>query len=246
MTQGYTDTPLLPGGQWTVHDSRRPQPPVITPPQPGSDTQPGTPPSDARVLFDGSSLDDWESARQSGQAAEWKIDGAELEVAPGTGDIQTKAHFGHVHLHVEMMPPRQVKGEGQGRGNSGIFMNGLYEIQVLDSYDNPTYADGACGALYGQKPPQVNPCLGPGHWHCYDILFDPPSFEGDRLVKPAYATVLLNGVLLHHHAQLQGPTAHKTLTCYEPQPHEGPIKLQDHGDLVRFRNIWLRPILGRG
>jgi hypothetical protein len=135
-----------------------------------------------------------------------------------------------------------VKGEGQGRGNSGVFLMGRYEIQVLDCFENPTYPDGTTGAIYGQFPPLVNACRKPGAWSSYDILWEAPQFDGASLVKPAYVTVILNGVLLHHHKELQGPTEHRKLAAYVAHPASGPLKLQDHGDLVAFRNIWVRPI----
>jgi len=163
-------------------------------------------------------------------------------VLPGTGDIHTRAEFGDCHLHLEFAAPIEVKGNGQGRGNSGVFLMGLYEIQVLDCYDNPTYPDGTTGGVYGQYPPLANACRKPGEWQTYDIIWTGPKFDGETLVSPAYVTVLLNGVLLHYHRSLQGPTQHRNLAQYQPQPSVGPLKLQDHGDLVRFRNIWYRPI----
>jgi len=134
-----------------------------------------------------------------------------------------------------------VKGDSQGRGNSGVFLMGRYEIQVLDCYNNPTYADGTTGAIYGQYPPLVNACRMPGAWQTYDILWTAPRFEGDRLVTPAYVTVLHNGVVLHNHRALLGATGHRNTPPYTPHG-DGPIRLQDHGDLVRFRNIWVRPL----
>ncbi|MBC8252780.1 MAG: DUF1080 domain-containing protein, partial [Ardenticatenia bacterium] len=173
------------------------------------------------------------------------MDVAALEVVPRTGSIETKEHFGDCHLHIEWAAPAEVKGESQGRGNSGVFLLGKYEIQVLDSYDNITYADGHTSAIYGQYPPLVNASCGPGEWQTYDIIFVAPRFEGQKLITPAYATVLHNGILVHHHQAILGPTGHKILASYDvPHDPTGPIVLQDHGDLVRFRNIWLRPIKG--
>ncbi|GMV80878.1 MAG: hypothetical protein AMXMBFR7_20620 [Planctomycetota bacterium] len=239
MALGYEDTPLLPGGKWTVHDGRRPQPPVVDPGTPFSQDAPGKPPSDAIVLFDGKSLDGWKN--KDGAAAQWKVENGYMEVVPKTGDIWTKQAYGDMQLHLEFREP-EIKGEGQGRGNSGVFLMGCYEIQVLDCYRNQTYPDGTTGGIYGQYPPQVNACRAPGAWQTYDIVWVAPRFDGSRLISPAYVTVILNGVILHYHKALQGPTQHKRLAGYAPHANTGPLRLQDHGDLVRFRNIWVRPI----
>jgi hypothetical protein len=167
-----------------------------------------------------------------------------MEVAPGTGNIRTRDQFGDCQLHLEWAAPVEVKGDSQGRGNSGVFLMGHYEIQVLDCYDNPTYADGTTGAVYGQYPPLVNACRKPGEWQSYEIVWEAPRFDGDRLVRPAYVTIALNGIVLHHHAELQGGTQHRRLASYTPHPPTGPLELQDHGDRVRFRNIWYRPLTG--
>ncbi len=241
---GYTDTPVLPGSVYKVHDSGRPQPPVVAPGTASTQERPGTPPSDAVVLFDGTSLDGWRSG--DGGPAGWRLADGAMEVVPGTGDIRTARVFGDCQLHVEFASPAVVKGESQGRGNSGVFLMGRYEVQVLDNYDNPTYADGTAGAIYGQFPPLVNACRAPGEWSVYDIVWEGPRFEGDRLVAPAFVTVLLNGLVLHHRRELQGPTRHRALAVYEPHAAEGPLELQDHGDLVRFRNIWYRPLAAGG
>ncbi|MCD6361349.1 MAG: DUF1080 domain-containing protein [Armatimonadetes bacterium] len=238
---GYDDTPILPGTNWHVHDGNRPQPRVVTPGTPCCDDILLTPPSDAVVLFDGTDLSKWQS-KNTGGPAEWKVENGYMEVVPGTGYIQTKEEFGDCQLHVEFACPAEVKGEGQGRGNSGVFLMGRYEVQVLDCYDNPTYPDGTTGAIYGQTPPLVNACRPPGEWQTYDIIWEGPRFDGDKLVKPACITVLQNGIVLHHHRELRGVTSHKVVTDYEPHPEVGPLELQDHGDLVRFRNIWYRPL----
>jgi len=239
---GYDDTPFLPDSQWRVHDGKRPQPPIVTPGSESSPEKPGQPPSDAIILFDGSDLSPWKGRDGT---AQWKVADGYMEVAPRTGNIETKLHFGDCQLHVEWAAPAVVKGDSQGRGNSGVFLMGLYEIQVLDCYDNPTYADGTTGGIYGQYPPLVNACRKPGEWQTYDIIFVAPRFDGDQLVSPAYVTVILNGVLLHHHQAIMGPTGHRTLTSYdETRATTGPLMLQDHGDLVRFRNIWMRPLKG--
>lgn len=233
---GYDDTPFIPGMPYRVHDGARPQPRVVTPA-----TQISTP-SDAVVLFDGSDLSGWESVK--GGPAEWRVENGHMEVAPGTGDIKTRTEFGDVQLHLEWASPSIVKGDSQGRGNSGVFLMGRYEIQVLDCFQNPTYADGTTGAIYGQYPPLVNACAKPGEWQTYDILWNGPKFEGETLVKPAVVTVILNGIVLHHAAELQGPTQHRQTASYSVHPPVGPLHLQDHGDLVRFRNIWYRPLTG--
>ncbi len=233
---GYTDTPFIPGSPYRVHDQDRPQPRIV---------DPGTaeiPPSDAVALFDGKSLDGW--IKSNGEPAAWNLDNGAMEVEPRSGNIRTRAEFGSCQLHLELNEPAEITGDSQGRGNSGVFLMGRYEIQVLDNYDNPTYADGTMGAVYGQCPPLVNACRKPGAWQSYDIIWEAPVFSDDKLVTPAYVTVLLNGILLHHHRELQGPTKHRETTCYEPHPAVGPLELQDHGDRVRFRNIWYRPLTG--
>jgi hypothetical protein len=230
---GYDDTPILPGTRWHVHDGTRPQPPIVTP---------DPTPSDAVVLFDGKDLSGW--VGHDGSAARWKVANGYMEVVPKTGNIQTVEHFGDCQLHLEWAAPSEVKGESQGRGNSGVFLMGRYEIQVLDCYDNPTYPDGTTGAIYGQYPPLANACRKPGEWQTYEIIWEGPRFEADSLVRPAYVTVLLNGIVLHHRTELMGFTSHRVLTNYVPHPPVGPLELQDHGDLVRFRNIWYRPLKG--
>ena len=229
---GYDDTPFLPDGKWRVHDKARPVPDVVTP---GDGT---APPSDAVVLFDGSDLSAWKSGK--GDDAKWRVEDGAM-IVNGTGTIETREHFGSCQLHVEWATPAEVKGDSQGRGNSGVFLMGRYEVQVLDSYQNRSYADGQAGALYGQTPPARNACRSPGEWQSYDILFDAPVFEGDRCVTPARMTVIHNGVALHHAQELIGATTHRKVATYRPHGDAGPIKLQDHGNPVRFRNIWIRP-----
>ncbi|MBM3189092.1 MAG: DUF1080 domain-containing protein [Chloroflexi bacterium] len=239
---GYDDTPMLPGGQWHVHDGRRPQPRIVTPGTESSQLRPGRPPSDAIILFDGTDLSQWKG--RDG-AAQWRVADGYMEVN-GTGNIETIEHFSDCQLHLEWAAPGELKGSSQGRGNSGVFLMGRYEIQVLDGYQNPTYADGMTGAIYGQYPPLVNACREPGVWQTYDIFFTAPRWEGQRLVHPAYVTVVFNGVLLHHHQEIMGPTGHRILAFYDtPHPTTGPLMLQDHGgDKVRYRNIWYRPLKG--
>lgn len=240
MALGYDDTPILPGTDWHVHDSNRPQPPVVTP---GNlSTQPAvTPPSDAIVLFDGTNADAWQHA-PDGRAVEWAVRDGFMEVVANTGGIATRDVFGDIQLHIEWAAPTVIEGDGQGRGNSGVFLMGRYEIQVLDCYENPTYADGSTAAIYGQFPPLANACCKPGEWHIYDILWECPRFEGEELVKPAVVTMLHNGVVVHNHRELLGGTTHRELPIQGAHPSKGPIELQDHGNPVRFRNIWVRDL----
>ncbi|NKB65974.1 MAG: DUF1080 domain-containing protein [Candidatus Latescibacteria bacterium] len=233
---GYDDTPIIPGTSWHVHDGKRPQPRLVTP---GAES--GGAPSDAVVLFDGSDLSGW--VGRDGEAAQWNVENGYMEVTR-SGDIQTKAHFGDCQLHLEWAAPAVVKGDSQGRGNSGVFLWGIYEIQVLDSYDNPTYADGHTASIYSQYPPLVNAARPPGQWQTYDIIWEGPRFDGDQLSRPAFVTVLFNGVLMHHRQELMGDTGHRSLSEYTPHAAGGPLKLQDHGDDVRYRNIWYRPLTG--
>jgi len=233
---GYDDTPLIPGSPYRVHDKARPRPRIVTP---GAEAH--LPPSDAIVLFDGTDLSGW-SGRDG--AAQWAVVDGYMEVVPGTGGIESQTHFGDCQLHIEWAAPAEVKGDSQGRGNSGVFLMGQYEIQVLDCYDNPTYADGTAGAIYGEYPPLVNACRKPGAWQRYDIVWKGPRFDGDRLIRPASVTVFLNGVLLHLDQELIGPTGHRDVHTYAPHPETGPLALQDHRDAVRFRNIWYRPLTG--
>jgi hypothetical protein len=236
---GYTDTPFIPGSQWRVHDAARPQPPTVTP-----GAAAGAPPSDAIVLFDGQDLAGWVSVK-TGEPAAWKVEDGYMEVVKGTGNIKTTAQFGDCQLHVEFASPVEIVGQSQGRGNSGVFLMGLYEVQVLDCYDNPTYSDGTVGAIYGQHPPLANASRKPGAWQVYDIVFIAPRWGADdKLASPARLTVFLNGVLVQHDRAAQGPTGHKTVSNYDtPHGAEGPLMLQDHTNPVRFRNIWVRPIV---
>jgi hypothetical protein len=240
---GFKDTPMLPGLPYHVHDSDRPHPPVVTPA-----AQPGGAPSDAIVLFDGKDLSAWmghpSSITKAGAAGapEWKIEDGYFEVVPKTGDLATKEKFGDCQLHVEWSERADITGKSQGRGNSGVLMMGRYEIQVLDSYQNPTYADGQAGAIYGQWPPLANAVRKPGEWNSYDIVFEAPKFEGEKLVKPAYITVFLNGVLLHNRKESMGPMVYRQVARYVPQPAEDSLVLQNHNDRVRYRNVWIRRI----
>jgi len=244
--QGFIDTPLLPGLPWHVHDPARPHPKVVTP---GAQT--GQPPSDAVILFDGKDLSKWTAARLgtaaftvSSNPAPWKVGNGYFEVRPRSGDIASKEKFGDVQLHVEWMEPADIGGSSQNRGNSGVFLMGLFEIQVLDSFRSPTYADGQAGAMYGQWPPLVNAVRSPGEWQTYDIVFEAPHYAGEKLTRPAAMTVFLNGVLLHNHKEEMGPTIYREVPKYVAGVSEGPVVLQDHGAPVRFRNIWARRLGG--
>jgi hypothetical protein len=229
---GYLDTPLLPDGKWRVHDKHRPVPRVVTPGEPT--TTP--PPADAIVLFDGGDLSRWRNGDKDGT---WKVESGWMEVN-GSGGIETKEGFGDCQLHLEFATPAKIEGEGQGRGNSGLFLMQRYEVQILDSYQNRTYADGQCAALYGQLPPLVNASRAPGEWQSYDILFKAPRFDGAKLVSPAKVTVVHNGVVVQWEAEFLGATAHRAVAQYAPHAAELPIGLQDHGNPMRFRNIWVR------
>jgi hypothetical protein len=225
--------------EWPVHSMDRPKPPVVAP---GSAGAPVPAPSDAVVLFDGTSLAEW--VRQSdGGAAGWRVTDGHMEVVGGSGTIATRRSFGDVQLHVEWAAPAPPHGEGQERGNSGVFLMGRYEIQILDSYRNDTYADGQAAALYGQTPPLVNASRPPGEWQTYDIVFRRPRFGPDgSVVQPARATVFHNGVLVQDNVAFTGRTVHGRKAVYEPHEDRLPLVLQDHGDPVRFRNIWVREL----
>ena len=237
---GYQTTPIIPGTQWHVHDGERPQPRIVTPGATFSHLAPA--PSDATVLFDGKDLAKWQGG--DGKEAPWKVAEGYMQVAPGSGSIQTKDKFADFQLHIEFATPSEAKGTGQGRGNSGILMNGIYEIQVLDSYENKTYPDGQVGGLYGQTPPLVNASKPPGQWQSYDILFESPRWDdAGKLVKKANTTVIHNGVVLHHKRELTGTTPHQQVGNYnKPHPPEMFIQLQDHNNTTRYRNIWIRSI----
>jgi hypothetical protein len=226
--------------KWPQHSLDRPQPPVVNP---GPFTAPAPPPSDAIVLFDGRSLANWRSADSAKGPARWKVVDGYAEVAAGTGAIETKQAFGDVQLHIEWRAPTPAKGEGQERGNSGVFLMGRYELQVLDSYQNKTYPDGQAGAIYGQFPPLVNASRPPGDWQTYDVIFHRPRFDAaGAATSPARFTVLYNGVLVQDNVELSGPTANKSRPPYEKHADALPLMLQDHGDPVRFRNIWVRKL----
>jgi hypothetical protein len=240
---GYQDTPIIPGTKWHVHDGERPQPKVVTPGEFSTKEKVGTAPSDAVVLFDGKDLSQWKHG--NGKDAGWKVENGYMEVAPKTGDIFTKGEFGpDVQLHLEFATP-PPQGDGQGRGNSGVFFFGRYEIQILDSYNNPTYPDGQATAVYSQTPPLVNASRPPGEWQVYDIIFNGPRFNEDGTVaKPAVVTVFHNGVVTQNHTIVTGDTPHRSVGKYKKHAEKGPIKLQDHSNPMRFRNIWIRELKG--
>jgi hypothetical protein len=230
--------------RWKPNDPARPLPPVIEPGTATTQDAPGRPPYDAAVLFDGKDLSRW--ASEGEQPAKWKVVDGYMEVVPHSGLIHTRQAFGDCQLHVEFAEPAPPVGEDQERGNSGVFLMGLYEIQVLDSYHSKTYADGQASAVYGQFPPQVNASRAPGQWQTYDIVFHGPRFDGDgKVLRPARVTVLHNGVLVQDNVELSGPTGHHQRPPYKATPDKLPLSLQDHNNPVRFRNIWIRE-LGEG
>ena len=205
-----------------------PVPPVV-------DATAGRPPSDAIVLFDGSDLSEWNG--------DWKIEGDAVTVVPGTGSLVTKRAFGDVQLHIEWRTPSVIEGEGQGRGNSGVFLMEQYEVQVLDSYQNATYVNGQAGAVYKQHVPLVNASRRPGEWQSYDIIFMAPRFDDDgTLARPATFTVLHNGVLIQNHVTVIGETVNVGEQKYEPHEAKLPLTLQDHTNPVSYRNIWIREL----
>jgi|SRR5206468_6864428 len=225
-----------PAPSWPIHSLDRPQPPVVAP---APAEHPAAPPADAVVLFDGTDLSQWEA--DSGKPAGWKVENGYAEVVAGTGAIHTKLQFGDCQLHIEWMTPTPPHGESQERGNSGVFLMGRYEVQVLDSYENKTYPDGQAAAVYGQYPPLVNASRPPGEWQTYDIMFHRPRFNArGKLLAPARVTVLHNGVLVQDNVLLTGPTAHQHRPPYVMHPDKLPLALQDHGNPVRYRNIWIR------
>lgn len=211
-----------------------PEPRVVTP---GNNM---APPSDAIVLFDGSSLNEWSNLK--GEAAGWKLEDGAMTVVKGTGDIQTKRKFGSVQLHIEWRTPAVVESEGQGRGNSGVFLQGIYEVQVLDSYKNRTYSNGQAASIYKQYMPLVNACKSPGEWQTYDIIFMEPVFNKDGIkVRSGTLTVIQNGILVQNNVEVKGTTPYIGLPLNPPHG-KGPLKLQDHGNPVSYRNIWVREL----
>ncbi len=212
-----------------------PVPPVVSP---GENTKP---PSDAIVLFDGTNLNEWVSAKAG--PAGWIVADGCMTVKPGTGSIKTKRGFGDCQLHIEWRTPSEVKGDGQGRGNSGIFLQDRYELQVLDSYNNNTYTNGQAGSIYKQSIPLVNACKKPGEWQVYDIIYTAPRFsENGRVAIPAHITVLQNGILILNNTEIRGTTPFIGLPRYDPHSMKEPLSLQDHTNPVSYRNIWIREL----
>ena len=228
-----------PDPRWPQHAMNRPQPPVV---DPGPGAMPVPPPRDAIVLFNGKDLTNW--MHGDGKAASWIVRDGYFEVRPGSTGLVTRDSIGSdLQLHIEWMTPQPAKGTGQDRGNSGVFLMGRYEVQVLDSYDNRTYPDGQAGAVYGQYPPLVNASRPPGQWQSYDIIFHGPRFDSSgRLMKPATVSLLHNGVLVQDNVILSGPVGHYARPPYEAHPERMPLGLQDHDHPVRFRNIWIREV----
>lgn len=224
--------------QWKVHDLNRPKPEVVTPP---AQVLPVPPPADAVVLFNGNDLSGWEAT--DGTPTKWVVKDGNMESVAGAGYIQSKKKFGDMHLHVEWAAPLPVMGKSQGRGNSGVFLMSYYEVQVLDSYDNPTYADGQAGAIYGQYPPMVNASRPPGEWQAYDIFWTRPRFgTAGNVISPARVTVIHNGIMIQDNVELWGPTEWLQFRPYEPHADRMPLRFQDHGNPVLFRNVWVRDL----
>lgn len=203
-------------------------------------TNAGEAPSDAIILFGGKDLNEWTNLK--GEPTKWEVKDGAFTVTPSTGDIKTKRTFGDFQLHIEWRAPSVIKGEGQGRGNSGIFLQERYELQVLDSYESQTYSNGQAGSIYKQTMPLANANRKPGEWQVYDIVYTAPRFsENGRVLIPAYITVFLNGIIVQNHTQILGPTEYKGLPVYVSHG-KASLKLQDHGDLVSYRNIWVREL----
>jgi hypothetical protein len=216
----------------------RPRPPVVTPP---AQTLPVPPPSDAVVLFDGKGLAEFTG--MDGKRAAWKVENGVLTVAPGTGALVSRKAFGDVQVHMEWASPAPATGKSQGRGNSGIHLMGLYEVQVLDSYRAETYADGQAAAIYGQYPPLVNACRPPGEWQSYDITFRRPRFDSSgKVLQPARVSVIHNGILVQDNVEILGPTIWLHYQPYRSHADRLPFSLQEHGHPVRYRNIWVREL----
>lgn len=227
---GYDDTPVLPWCGFRVHDPDRPVPPRV---DPGPALAPAPAPSDAIVLFDGKDLSQWKDS-------DYKIeDGC---IVAGNASFATKQNFGSFQLHLEWMGPANFQGPWYNQGNNGVFLHGLYEIQIFDSYNEKIYPDGMAGAVYGQTPPLVNVCRKPGEWQSYDIVFKAPKFANGKVSEPARVTIFQNGVLVQLNQEIYGATGHRILPQYKPQVTEGPIMLGGHHCPVRFRNIWVRKL----
>lgn len=229
---------------WAVHDHNRPQPPIVTP---GAEC--GAPPSDAIILFDGTegSYANWAHERPpEKRKSDWLLIDGTLQSMRGAGYLVTLEEFGDCQLHIEWMAPSEIQGRGQGRGNSGVFLMGMVEVQILDNYENPTYADGTVGSVYGVMPPAVNALRPAGQWQSYDIIFRRPIVRDGVVEDSGSLTVLMNGVVVQDSTPLEGGGGWKFRKPLDRVfPDKGPLKLQDHGNPVRFRNIWYRPLRPR-
>jgi hypothetical protein len=237
---GYTKMAEIPGTPWRIHDAGRPHPRVVTP-----GAAPAEPPSDAIVLFDGKDLSKWVKESNPAMPAPWPVHDGYFETGAGSGSIMTREKFGDIQLHLEFATPSPGRGASQDRGNSGIKFMDRYELQILDSFGNVTYADGQAGAIYGEYPPLVNAVKKPGEWQVYDVVFEAPKFKDATLVAPAYITAFLNGVAIQIRRPVMGPTS-PTMTPHQYSAHEAelPLMLQDHAHPVRFRNVWVRRLAG--
>jgi hypothetical protein len=234
---GYTDTPLIPGSTWRVHDQARPQPNIV---EPGVGDLGATPPADAIVLFDGKNLDQW--VRTDGKPIEGGIKDGAFDIVT-TGQLCTKQEFGDFQLHIEWRTPELKEGfDRMNQGNSGVLPMGLFEIQIIESKASYIYADGNAGAIYGQYPPLVNPARNPLEWQSFDLFFTAPKFDGETLKSPAVVTLLFNGVLVQNHQTVLGTVRHRDPPGPYPVKEKGPLLLQDHHSPVEFRNIWIRPL----
>lgn len=243
---GYSDTPVIPGTKWKVHDIDRPRPDPV---KPGAKA--GDPPADAIIIFNGASTEALQGKKKDAKGkptaewapCPWKIENGELLI--DGGDCWTKQEFASCQLHLEWKSEPHTKGNSQKKGNAGVFFMDLYESQIVDAYNNPTYADGMVGAVYGQTPPLVNAVRPSGEWQVYDIVFKAPKLEGDKVVEPAYITTFVNGICVQNHTKIMGPTKHKNITDYSGSfPAKAPIRIQDHKNEppVRLRNVWIRPL----
>ena len=229
---------------WAIHDENRPQPARVEPGSFSSQEKPGQPPSDAVILFDGTpaTLKNWVSDKNPTEPTKWEVKDGSLQCVPGSGYVRTLQEWGDCQLHVEWSAPAKVEGSSQGRGNSGIFPMGRVEVQVLDNFNNPTYADGFAGSVYGVNPPLANAVRAPGEWQIYDIVFRRPVFKDGKMLETGHLTVFVNGVLTQDATPLEGGGGHKGRSKDHAFPEKGPLKLQDHGNPVRYRNIWYRPL----
>ncbi|MCX6856777.1 MAG: DUF1080 domain-containing protein [Verrucomicrobia bacterium] len=229
---------------WAIHDMNRPQPMRVEPGTFSSQEKPGAPPSDAVILFGGQAdeIAKWQADKTPAEPTKWEVKDGVLQCVPGSGYIRSKEEFADCQLHIEWSAPSKVEGNSQGRGNSGVFLMGQVEIQVLDNHNNPTYADGFASSIYGINPPMANALHAPGEWQTYDIVFRRPLFKDGQQIDPGYITVFVNGVLTQDHTPLEGGGGHKSRSKSRTFPDKGPLKLQDHGNPVRYRNIWYRPL----